>query len=77
MADECSHCREELARLREENAALRRAAMAFGSLAERLNATLREERRIRQQRPSRDAAESRTDWGSASQPVRRASGIQR
>jgi hypothetical protein len=76
MADECSHCREELARLHEENAALRRAAMAFGSLAERLNATLQEERRGRQQRSSRDGSESRTDWSSASQPVRRPTGIQ-
>ena len=33
MADQCSHCREELARLTEENAALRRAAITFGSLA--------------------------------------------
>jgi hypothetical protein len=45
MADECSRCREELARLTEENVALRRAAMAFGSLAERLNVSLQEERR--------------------------------
>ena len=37
MADDCSHCREELARLTEENAALRRAALALGGLAERLN----------------------------------------
>jgi hypothetical protein len=48
MADECSHCREELARLTEENVALRRAAIAFGSLAERLNVSLQEERRARQ-----------------------------
>ena len=45
MADDCSHCREELARLTEENAALRRAALAFGGLAERLNLALQEERR--------------------------------
>jgi len=48
MADECSHCREELARLTEENMALRRAAITFGSLAERLNVSLQEERRARQ-----------------------------
>ncbi len=48
MADDCSRCREELARLTEENAALRRAALAFGSLAERLNLALQEERRLRQ-----------------------------
>ena len=45
MADDCSRCREELARLTEENAALRRAALAFGGLAERLNLALQEERR--------------------------------
>lgn len=48
MADDCSHCREKLARLTEENAALRRAALAFGGLAERLNLALQEERRARQ-----------------------------
>jgi hypothetical protein len=48
MADDCSHCREKLARLTEENAALRRAALAFGGLAERLNLALQEERRTRQ-----------------------------
>ena len=59
MADECSRCREELARLVEENVALRRAAMTFGSLAERLNVSLQEERRARQ-RPSksREGAEA-------------------
>jgi hypothetical protein len=59
MADDCSHCREELARLTEENAALRRAALAFGGLAERLNLALQEERRARQRATgtSRDAAE--------------------
>ncbi len=59
MADDCAHCREELARLTEENAALRRAALAFGSLAERLNLALQEERRLRQ-RPSgaRDTADA-------------------
>lgn len=47
MAD-CSHCSEELARLTEENVALRRAALAFGGLAERLNLALQEERRSKQ-----------------------------
>lgn len=75
MADECSHCREELARLNEENAALRRAAIAFGSLAERLNVALQEERRARQQRlPSREGSEARSDWSAA--PARRTTGIQ-
>ncbi len=59
MADECSHCREELARLTEENAALRRAAITFGSLAERLNVSLQEERRARQRHSaSREGAEA-------------------
>ena len=71
MAEECSHCREELARLAEENAALRRAAIAFGSLAERLNATLQEERRARQQRQSREDSEPRGEWGSPAQSPRR------
>lgn len=52
MADDCSRCREELARLTEENTALRRAALAFGSLAERLNVALQEERRLRQRATS-------------------------
>ena len=78
MADECSHCREEIARLNEENAALRRAALAFGSLAERLNATLQEERRARQQRhaTSLEGTEPRSEWNSAAQTVRRSTGIQ-
>jgi hypothetical protein len=65
MADECSHCREELARLKEENAALRRAAIAFGSLAERLNATLLEERRSHQPRLTvgREGTDQRTELG--------------
>lgn len=60
MADDCSHCREEITRLAEENAALRRAALAFGGLAERLNLSLQEERRLRQRAVTstpRDAAE--------------------
>lgn len=51
MAD-CSHCSEELARLTEENVALRRAALAFGGLAERLNLALQEERRSKQHAPA-------------------------
>jgi ABC-type transporter Mla subunit MlaD len=60
MADDCANCREELARLTEENAALRRAALAFGGLAERLNVALQDERRSRQRaanNPVRDTAE--------------------
>ncbi len=55
MADDCSRCREELARLTEENVALRRAALAFGSLAERLNLALQEERRLTSARETADA----------------------
>ena len=58
MADDCSHCREELARLTEENAALRRAALAFGGLAERLNLALQEERRLRLRAQARDVVEA-------------------
>ena len=72
MADECSHCREELARLNEENAALRRAAMAFGSLAERLNTALIEERRTRLSRhtSAREGVDARADWGCTPAPAR-------
>lgn len=38
--------REELARLTEENIALRRSALTFGRLAERLHVALEEERRL-------------------------------
>jgi hypothetical protein len=63
MADECSHCREELVRLTEENAALRRSALAFGGLAERLSVALQEERRAGQRHgTSRDGAETPTAW---------------
>jgi hypothetical protein len=76
MADECSHCREELARLAEENAALRRSALAFGGLAERLSVALKEERRARQlYGKSCDGAEALTERGCASPPLRRPTGI--
>jgi hypothetical protein len=45
MTERCQCCREELARLREENVLLRRAADSFGQLAERLDIALKEERR--------------------------------
>jgi hypothetical protein len=48
-------CEEKLKHLEEENQHLREASSAFGMLAERLNNTLREERRTagsdRRQRP--------------------------
>lgn len=44
MAADCPRCREEIARLEEENASLRRKALALGSVAERLNVALKEER---------------------------------
>lgn len=46
MAAYCSTCCEELSRLNEENEGLRRTALALGSIAERLNVALREERRL-------------------------------
>jgi regulator of replication initiation timing len=45
MSDELSKCREKIAELMEENTTLRAANEDFGSLAERLNEALREERR--------------------------------
>ena len=63
MADDCSNCREELARLTEENAALRRAALAFGGLAERLNLALQDERRSRQRGANAATRESAEPTG--------------
>ncbi len=45
MSDELSKCREKVTELMEENTILREANEHFGSLAERLNDALREERR--------------------------------
>jgi hypothetical protein len=55
MTDRCECCRQELDRLREENALLRRAADTFGQLAERLDVALKEERRygLRRRRGAR------------------------
>ncbi len=43
--DSLAACMETVQRLEEENDQLRKAAGAFGQLAERLNHTLQEERR--------------------------------
>lgn len=77
MADDCSHCREELARLTEENAALRRAALAFGGLAERLNLALQEERRLRQRAQARDIAEAIKTPAGSRMRTQRDAGISR
>jgi len=69
MADDCSNCREKLARLTEENAALRRAALAFGGLAERLNLALQEERRTHQR--STGTAREADTVGHAPNPLPR------
>ena len=45
MDDELARCEEEVRELKEENQHLRQAADAFGALADRLNSSLREERR--------------------------------
>jgi hypothetical protein len=45
MTERCECCKDELARLKEENLLLRRAADTFGQLAERLDIALKEERR--------------------------------
>ena len=56
-------CEEKIKELEEENQHLRQASHAFGQLAERLNQTLRDERRIagsdRRQHP-RPYADRRT-----------------
>jgi hypothetical protein len=77
MADDCAHCREELVRLLEENTALRRAALAFGGLAERLNLALQEERRLRQRsNGARDTAEALNYSSTAAPRVRPHGGVQ-
>jgi hypothetical protein len=77
MADDCSRCREELARLTEENAALRRAALAFGSLAERLNLALQEERKLRQRAtPARETTDAVNCSTPAGARVRSHRGLQ-
>lgn len=53
----------ELAQLREENALLRRAALAFGSLAERLNQALQAERGSKQAKPTRPTERRPTGTG--------------
>lgn len=50
MVDELGKCREKVAELMEENATLREANEDFGSLAERLNQALQEERRAGRER---------------------------
>lgn len=64
MDDELARCQAEVRELKEENQQLRQAADTFGALADRLNSSLREERR-----------QSETDRRSAvrSQPDRRQS----
>jgi hypothetical protein len=48
MDADCPVCRDEIARLKEENASLRRTALALGNLAERLDLALKEERGLNQ-----------------------------
>lgn len=48
--EELEACKENVQRLEEENDQLRQAAGAFGQLAERLSHSLREERRIGDER---------------------------
>jgi hypothetical protein len=54
-------CQRAVAHLREENHALRESAGSFGRLAERLNQTLRDERRRgpERRRAKRDPADRR------------------
>lgn len=48
--DQLEACKETVQRLEEENDQLRQAAGTFGQLAERLNQTLRDERRLGDER---------------------------
>jgi hypothetical protein len=45
MDNELARCKEEVRELKEENQQLRQSADTFGALADRLNSSLREERR--------------------------------
>jgi hypothetical protein len=70
-ADGAEHYREELARLTEENIALRRSALTFGRLAERLHVALEEERRLAREavrvvpKPDRRKSPARSDNDTA------------
>jgi len=46
MDDELARCKDEVRELQEENKQLRQASDSFGALADRLNSSLREERRV-------------------------------
>lgn len=48
MDEELARCKEEVRELQEENQHLRQAADTFGALADRLNSSLRDERRTRE-----------------------------
>ena len=60
MDDELARCEAEVRELKEENQHLRQAADAFGALADRLNNSLREERR-KGEPDRRNAARSQPD----------------
>jgi len=60
MDEELARCKEEVRELQEENQHLRKAADTFGALADRLNSSLREERRTRES-DRRSAVRSQPD----------------
>ena len=47
MDEELARCKDEVRELKEENQQLRQASDTFGALADRLNSSLRDERRLR------------------------------
>ena len=59
LKGDCANCGPELCRLRVENDQLRRAALAFGELAERLNRALMMTASTRVHNPPNDTADSR------------------
>ena len=71
MDEELARCKEEVRDLQEENQHLRQAADAFGALADRLNSSLRQERRTRESdrrsaiRAHPDRRQNTDDEGSA------------
>ena len=60
MDDELARCKAEVRELQEENQQLRQASDTFGALADRLNSSLRDERR-KSETDRRGAARSQPD----------------
>ncbi|MEO8522542.1 MAG: hypothetical protein ABI603_14330 [Acidobacteriota bacterium] len=67
--DPLEACRETVHRLEEENDQLRQSAGAFGQLAERLNQTLREKRRLGSERRQAPRPSTERRKAAPSQPT--------